>query len=1572
MSTHSSDSERSESRSRSDSDSTRDSSRQASDGQDRDHGTEASDARARRPDDRRTAGGETAAGESGGDQNPAARLQQAQGNRAVSRAVAAARQRRGEQRHERGQTAGGSDTFDTADHTTGERGGGQQSEVPAEQGARPAESAVAATEQTAVETGTTAETEPTAEATPETTAQAAPETVTEAQQIDEEIVEGGEANTPIEPREGITEPVSAESRAIEPDTTPAGTPTETGTGARAGSVTEAEPSADVGAPAGAEPSTLESSLESAATPALDSTTATPEDVESGPLSTGYPTMGSASSSTTPPERGDTTGSNTAGSGATGSGGSAGAPSVPGTSGDSPALPSADQLLKLGIQPKLTVGGPNDAYERQADAVASAATRSGPGSDNSTLSGEESVRVSATPTADLEPVQTSASADAATHPPLFDSVEKTIRNPGAGSPVPERVRSRVEPVLGTSLDGVSVHDGPKAARAAGNIGARAFTRGSNIFLGNGESAHDTKLMAHEATHAVQQTGTDDDQTSQSSSTADIQPFLPDSVLRRINSIADNIPGWNLFTVIIGYNPLLGETVDRTPENLVEALLKLVPFGKTIVEKLREMEIFQKAFTWVKDKLDKANLTLARLKQTIEDAWEEASLIRGIQYNINVAKRHFGDLYRDVVSFAGSLVTGIMDLVRDAVVGLLEKALGENKAYELLTKILGKDPLRDEQVEAEPSEILADFLLLIGKEQHLQKLREENKLEDAANWIATQFSRFTDLLGELGSLFTQVLEFLSPANLLNLADNLRALVANVGTFLGRVYAFASDVASKVLEVVKDALLNVLKQYATSELPGFDLLTVILGRNPFTGEKVPRTAVTIMRGFITLLPGGAAVYRKLSEAGVIEQAGARIQEAMTQLGISWEFVVGLFKGIWDSITIEALLEPIATFQRIIAQFREPVSRLFAFLQVVLRETFHVLLAMMNFPTDLIGSIITNAMAAFQAIRQDPVGFLLNMLGAVKLGFQTFFADILTYLGGGLVDWMFRGLRGAGIEPPTDFSFQSVLDFVLEVLGITTDMLWEKLGQHIGEENVERIRGAIDRLTGIWTFVKDVQERGVIAIWEYIQGQISGLWDMVLQKAQDWILERVINRAIRWLLSLLDPTGIMAVINGFQAFISAVQSAAEYAADMLGILGNYVSAIAAVARGELAAGAEKIVTGLANAIPVAIGFLANQFGLGNIGEKITEIVGSIRGVVERAVDWLIDRAVGAMQSVLQALGAGRTDQEAEDETEREPVDPSDHSAVARRAVAELEALPPNVNTYEELRAAKEQQARKIEELYTTVLGPGIGLFVQFESAQRGDEDGALDFTVSVAPNTEQVSGSVQITQLAEGITFQGNVLTVHAETFTIGDQIYVSRIGVHTITNFNLVTMQTLSRLQITVQEVAGTNERMVRAHEFDDTWRVSDPEAQLISVEELAQANQNDVWSSRRIARIVLNYRHWQKQTNPPGKEWEHIHEHSTGGANSVENLALVDRSKNQELGRIYGREKSVRWLEQEFPTVGAKLIFQEDLAPGQFITLRAFVGSMNAAKQREYKLAFYEDMGLTLRPADKGEGSYQVLE
>ena len=91
-----------------------------------------------------------------------------------------------------------------------------------------------------------------------------------------------------------------------------------------------------------------------------------------------------------------------------------------------------------------------------------------------------------------------------------AVERTIAaTRGGGSPLPHSVQQTFAPRFGVSLASVRVHTGPRAAGAARDLQAKAFTTGNDIYFGAGQFRPDTqagrRLLAHEVTHTIQQRG-----------------------------------------------------------------------------------------------------------------------------------------------------------------------------------------------------------------------------------------------------------------------------------------------------------------------------------------------------------------------------------------------------------------------------------------------------------------------------------------------------------------------------------------------------------------------------------------------------------------------------------------------------------------------------------------------------------------------------------------------------------------------------------------------------------------------------------------------------------------------------------------------------------------------------------------------------------------------------------------------------------------------------------------------------------------------------------------------------------
>ncbi|MFJ8623572.1 DUF4157 domain-containing protein [Kitasatospora sp. NPDC093550] len=80
-----------------------------------------------------------------------------------------------------------------------------------------------------------------------------------------------------------------------------------------------------------------------------------------------------------------------------------------------------------------------------------------------------------------------------------AVHEVLR--GSGRPLDQASRADMEARLGADFGDVRVHTGPAARASAAEIGARAYTSGNHVVLGEG--GHDRHTLAHELTHVIQQ-------------------------------------------------------------------------------------------------------------------------------------------------------------------------------------------------------------------------------------------------------------------------------------------------------------------------------------------------------------------------------------------------------------------------------------------------------------------------------------------------------------------------------------------------------------------------------------------------------------------------------------------------------------------------------------------------------------------------------------------------------------------------------------------------------------------------------------------------------------------------------------------------------------------------------------------------------------------------------------------------------------------------------------------------------------------------------------------------------------
>src|SRR6185503_7974057 len=74
--------------------------------------------------------------------------------------------------------------------------------------------------------------------------------------------------------------------------------------------------------------------------------------------------------------------------------------------------------------------------------------------------------------------------------------------------------------------------------------------------------------------------------------------------------------------------------------------------------------------------------------------------------------------------------------------------------------------------------------------------------------------------------------------------------------------------------------------ANVPGFTLLTVIIGRNPINMRTVQRNFTNILRGFMGLIPGGEILFQVLNRYGVVERLGNWASDQVNTLGITYDY--------------------------------------------------------------------------------------------------------------------------------------------------------------------------------------------------------------------------------------------------------------------------------------------------------------------------------------------------------------------------------------------------------------------------------------------------------------------------------------------------------------------------------------------------------------------------------------------------------------------------------------------------------------------------------------------------------------
>jgi hypothetical protein len=311
-----------------------------------------------------------------------------------------------------------------------------------------------------------------------------------------------------------------------------------------------------------------------------------------------------------------------------------------------------------------------------------------------------------------------------------------------------------------------------------------------------------------------------------------------------------------------------------------------------------------------------------------------------------------------------------------------------------------------------------------------------------------------------------------------------------------------------------------------------------------------------------------------------------------------------------------------------------------------------------DMLLGVLARAVGAIEKIIKDPIGFLGNMVNAVKSGVMNFAANIADHLKKGLQAWLLGALAEGGIELPEKFDLKGIIKLVLSILGLTWVNIRARIVKVIPESVMDKVEKGV-------AFIQMVVTEGIGGLWKWVAEKLSDLKEMVMGQIRDFVITKIVKAGITWLISLLNPAA--AFIKACKMIYDVVTFFIEKAAQIKEFVDSILDSVESIAGGGVGAVAGYIEKTLGKMIPVLLGFLASLLGLGGISEKIKEILKTIQKPIMSVVDKLVAGAVkygkkliaGAKKlgkKALGKLGIGR-------DKRAEPKQEKDKAKVAQKA---------------------------------------------------------------------------------------------------------------------------------------------------------------------------------------------------------------------------------------------------------------------------------------------------------------------
>jgi hypothetical protein len=511
------------------------------------------------------------------------------------------------------------------------------------------------------------------------------------------------------------------------------------------------------------------------------------------------------------------------------------------------------------------------------------------------------RPQAPPGAAAPPPTTGGRPDA---PPDVEAEVKGER--GGGRALPRDVQSFMAPRFKADFSGVRIHTGPKAAKLATRLGARAFTFGRDVFFNSGEFRPETpggmELIAHELTHTIQQKevvqrdaaeAAAEPVTVRETSQPQAQRGMVSEALDWFADKANYIPGFRLFTIVIGMNPINQARVAPSGANILRALVEFLPGGGLIVEALDRYGIFERAGSFIEEQFRTLGMVGSMFRTAlmqfldslgISDLFSPGSVWER-------AKRIFTEPVDRLISFGRTLVTGVLRFIREAILKPLAALAQNTRGYDLLKAVLGEDPVTGEAVPRNADTLIGGFMKLIGQEEIWQNIKKANAIPRAWAWFQTALSGLIGLVRSIPSRFMTTLRSLEIMDLVLPPRAFLKVGAAFASFVGDFLSWGLGTVMSLLEILFEVVAPRAVPYVKKAAGAFRTIVrnpigfvrtlVAAGKLGF--QQFGRNFLTHLQasliGWLTGAMAGAGVYIPTGFS-----LGELIKFVLSVLGLTW----------------------------------------------------------------------------------------------------------------------------------------------------------------------------------------------------------------------------------------------------------------------------------------------------------------------------------------------------------------------------------------------------------------------------------------------------------------------------------------------------------------------------------------------------------------------------------------------------------------------------------------------------------------------------------------------------------------